>query len=77
MVHQFGLFMDMLWYVVMIAQWDHNGVEKLIVVAWAMWSNRYECRNGGAKKSCQTLLQGAFEYLSVYQACMEATVSLK
>ena len=46
---QFGSFMDMLWYVVMIAQWDHSGVEKLIVIAWVLWSNRNECRNGGAK----------------------------
>ena len=46
---QFGSFMDMLWYVVMIAQWDHSGVEKLIVIAWVLWLNRNECRNGGAK----------------------------
>ena len=34
-------------------------------------------RSEGAKKSCQALLQGALQYLSVYQACMEATMSLK
>ena len=62
--------MDMLWYVVMVAQWEHNEVEKLIVVAWALWTNRNECRNGGAKKSCQALLQGAVEYLDAYQACV-------
>ena len=72
--------MDMLWYVVMVAQWEHNEVEKLIVVALALWSNRNECRNGGAKKSCQALLQGAVEYLDAYQACvtvwkLEATTS--
>ena len=33
LVHHFGSFMDMLWYVVMVAQWDHSRVEKLIVVA--------------------------------------------
>ena len=45
-------------------------MEKLIVVAWALWSNRNECRNGGAKKSCQSLLQGALEYLDAYQTCV-------
>ena len=58
--------MDMLWYVVMVAQWEHSEVEKLIVVAWVLWSNRNECRNGGVKKSCQALLQGAVEYLDAY-----------
>ena len=31
--------------------------------------------NGGAKKSCQALLQGALEYLSVYQDCLDVRVS--
>ncbi|XP_050247979.1 uncharacterized protein LOC126695321 [Quercus robur] len=71
-VQLFGSFMDMLWYVVMVAQWEweHSDVEKLIVVAWALWSNRNECRNRGVKKSCQALLQGALEYLDAYQACV-------
>ena len=46
LVHQFGSFMDILWFVVMIAKWDRNNVEKLIVIAWALWSNRNKCRNG-------------------------------
>ncbi|XP_075636690.1 uncharacterized protein LOC142608919 [Castanea sativa] len=32
-----------------------------------------KCRNGGAKKTCQALLQGVLEYLSEYQAYMEVT----
>ena len=63
--------------IVMVAQWDCNEVEKLIVVAWAIWSNRNECRNGGVKKSCQALLQGALEYLDEYQAFVEDPVSSK
>ena len=58
--------MDMLWYVVMVVQWEHSEVEKLIGVAWALWSNRNGCSNGGVKKSCQALLQGAVEYLDAY-----------
>nr|POE75844.1 hypothetical protein CFP56_05113 [Quercus suber] len=76
-VQHFGSFMDMLWYVVMTAHWEHNEVEKLIVVAWALWSNRNECKNGGAKKSCQALLQGALEYLDAYQACLMVSESPK
>ena len=67
--------MDLLWYMVMIAQWDHSGVEKLIVIAWALWSNQNECRNGGVKKSGQALVHSAVEYLSAYQAYMEVTDS--
>ena len=47
------------------------------MVAWAIWSNKNECRNGGAKKSCQALLQGALEYLGEYQACLEVPGSPK
>lgn len=77
LVQHFGSFMDMLWYLVMVAQWGHSEVEKLIVVAWAIWSNRNECRNGGSKKSCQALLQGALEYLGEYQTCLVVSGSLK
>ena len=52
-------------------------MEKLIVVAWAFWSNRNECRNSGGKKSCQALLQGALEYLDAYQACVVELGNLK
>ena len=76
-IKQFGSFMDMLWYMVMVAQWEHNEVETLIMVAWALWSNRNECRNGGAKKSCLALLQGAVEYLDAYQACVTEFGNLK
>ena len=69
--------MDMLWYVVMVAQWEHNEVETLIMVAWALWSNRKECKNGGAKKSCLALLQGAVEYLDAYQARVTEFGNLK
>lgn len=77
LVQHFRSFMDMLWYVVMVAQWEHSEVEKLIVVAWAIWLNRNECRNGGVKKSCQVLLQRALEYLGEYQACLEVFMSPK
>lgn len=50
--------MDMLWNLIMVAQWEHDEVEKFIVVAWVIWSKRNESRNwgggggggGGAKK---------------------------
>ena len=73
--HHFDSFMDLLWHVVMIAQWDHSGVEHLIVIAWALWSNQNEHRHGGAKKSAQAVVQGALEYLVAYQACLEDTDS--
>ena len=47
----FNSFMDMMWYVVMEAQWEQSRVEKVIMVAWAIWTNRYESKNGGVKKN--------------------------
>ena len=59
----FNSFMDLMWYVVMVAQWEHCRVEKLIMVAWAIWTNRNESRHGGVKKNNRALLQWSLDYL--------------
>ena len=59
----FNSFMDMMWYVVMEAQWEQSHVEKVIMVAWAIWTNRYESKNGGVKKNSWTLLQWSLDHL--------------
>lgn len=61
--------MDLLWFVMMDEQWEQLKVEKVFMIAWALWTNRNECRTGGVKKPSQVLLQGALNYLMEYQAC--------
>ena len=69
--------MDMMWYVVMEAQWEQSRVEKVIMVAWAIWTNRYESKNGGVKKNSWTLLQWSLDHLWKYQACSEVPIKPK
>lgn len=59
----FNSFIDMMWYVAMEAQWEQRRVEKVIMVAWAKWTNRYESKNGGVKKNSRALLQWSLDYL--------------
>lgn len=42
---------------------EHCQVEKLIMVAWAIWTNRNESRHGGVKKNNRALLQWLLDYL--------------
>ena len=42
---------------------EHCQVEKLIMVAWAIWTNRNESRHGGVKKNNWALLQWSLDYL--------------
>lgn len=46
----FSSFIDMMWYVVMEAQWEQRRVEKVIMVALAKWTNRYEGKWGCEEK---------------------------
>lgn len=47
MTLQFSSFMDLMWYVVTVVKWENESVEKIMMVAWAMWNNRNKFRNGG------------------------------
>ena len=64
-------FMDMLWYGVFDAEWDALQIERMIIVAWALWSSRNEIRTGGVKKSALKIVNDALEYLAEYQACVK------
>ncbi|XP_050249146.1 uncharacterized protein LOC126696445 [Quercus robur] len=61
----------------MVAQWEHCRVEKLIMVGWAIWTNRNESRHGGVKKNNRALLQWSLDYLWEYQACSDIPVTPK
>lgn len=36
----FHYFMDFLWHAVMVAKWDQEIVEKVIMISWKLWTNR-------------------------------------
>ena len=41
-------------------------VEKIIMIAWEMWTNRNKVRNGEDKKGSGALVNSALEYLREY-----------
>ena len=51
----------------MVAKWEQDTVEKIIMISWVMWNNRNEVRNGGVKKNGQSVIHGALDYLGEYQ----------
>lgn len=53
-----------------MADWENERIEKMIIVAWAVWTIPNEIQTGGAKKSSQKLVTGALEYLAQYQECV-------
>ena len=60
--------MDMLWYGVFVAKWDALQVERMVTVAWALWTSRNEVWTRGAKKNVRKIVNNALEYLAEYQA---------
>ena len=58
---QFHSSMDMLWYGVFDAEWDALQIERMIIVAWALWTSRNEVRIGGVKKSALKTVNDALE----------------
>ena len=65
----FHSFMDMLWYGIMEADWVQTKIERIVMVAWAVWTNRNKFRVGGVKKSSQQVAYGALEFLVKFQEC--------
>ena len=35
----------------MVAKWEQDLVEKIIMISWVMWNNKNEVRNGRGKKN--------------------------
>ena len=66
--------MDLLWYIVVEAEWDLVLIEKVIMVAWALWSNRNERRNGEVMKNATRIGSDALENLAEYQECVAEPV---
>ena len=51
-----------------MAEWDALQVERMVTVAWALWTSRNEVWTRGAKKNVRKIVNNALEYLAEYQA---------
>lgn len=68
---RFKSFMDMVWYGVVETEWDKELIEKMVMVAWSLWTYRNEFQNGGVKKIAIRIRYDALEYLAEYQECVK------
>uniref|UniRef100_A0A7N2KNN9 Uncharacterized protein n=1 Tax=Quercus lobata TaxID=97700 RepID=A0A7N2KNN9_QUELO len=51
--------------------YDESKVALVATIAWAIWGNRNEVRNGSKKKSGNELVQWTSHYLKEYYAALE------
>uniref|UniRef100_A0A7N2MJC6 Reverse transcriptase zinc-binding domain-containing protein n=1 Tax=Quercus lobata TaxID=97700 RepID=A0A7N2MJC6_QUELO len=56
---------------VLAEEWDALQIERMIIVAWALWASRNKVRIGGVKKSAPKIVNNALEHLAEYQACIK------
>ena len=73
-------FQDVLWLWDMVVgeNFDVDVIAKFVCIAWAMWQNRNEVRNGGKRRNGKELVSWASQYLEEYKAanvCMVTTTS--
>ena len=57
---------------------DEDVTAKVVCIAWALWHNRNEVRNGGKKRNGKELVNWASQYLEEYKAtneCMGTTTT--
>nr|POF08383.1 hypothetical protein CFP56_74328 [Quercus suber] len=68
-------FHNLLWQVLMIDSSMEEDGELVVIVAWALWSNRNEVRHGGRKKSAVALFQWSRQYLQEFQEASQMVPS--
>ena len=57
-----------MWQVLMVDGVEVAQVARVVTIAWPLWHNKNELRNGGEKKSGQALVQRAMDHLTEYEA---------
>ena len=60
-----------MWHMIMGGTYDESKVALVAAIAWAIWSNRNEVRNGGKKKSGCELVQWTSRYLREYYVALD------
>nr|POF11347.1 hypothetical protein CFP56_48177 [Quercus suber] len=67
--------MDLMWQVLMVDGVEVAKAVRVATIAWALWHNSNELRNGGEKKSGKAPVQRAMDYLTEYEAAVEVEVT--
>ena len=65
-------FQDLMWQLMMIEGIRDDQATRVVTIAWALWHNRNELRNGDVRKSGQVLVKWAMDYLAEYGAVIES-----
>ena len=48
--HSISSFFDLLWNLMVVRKYDDERVAMVVTVAWAIWANKNEVRNGKRKQ---------------------------
>ena len=65
--------LDFLWQLVMIDKVEEDKLAQIVTIAWALWCNRNEVRNGGKRKNGKEIIGWAATYLAEYTVATEST----
>ncbi|XP_050264256.1 uncharacterized protein LOC126708511 [Quercus robur] len=69
--HTISSFFDLMWNRVVLGKYDEDKVAMVVTVAWAIWFNRNEVRNGKSKKTRRDIVQWTSQYLVECFAAIE------
>ena len=69
----FPSFLDLLWKM-MLDDCEENILALVVTIAWSIWTNCNEVRNGGKKKGELELLQGSCQYLQEYVGAKKLSI---
>lgn len=65
-------FHNLLWHLLMTDRVEEAKIAKVVMIAWALWCNRNEVRNGGKRKMGCKVIYWADTYLAEYTTAVEA-----
>ena len=66
----FHTFMDLLWKLMMVDDWNQDNIALMVTVALSIWCTRNEVQNGGKKKFELELVHGARVLLQEYKVAI-------
>lgn len=69
---RFESFHDLLWHLMMTDRMEEAKITKVVMIAWALWCNWNEVRNGGKRKTRREIINWADTYLVEYSVAIEA-----
>lgn len=65
-----------MWNLLISSPYDEKKVAMVVTIAWDIWFNRNEVRNGGSKKTEMALVQWTIQYLEEYSATNEIPTTI-